>query len=479
MDLSYATASELVAALQGGSLSSRELLDHVTARIDQVDPALNAVITRDPEGAAAAAAAADDARAAGRSLGPLHGLVMTIKDVWETAGVRTACGVPELVDHVPAVDAAAVARLRAAGAVVVGKTNVPIHAGDLQTFNDPFGTTNNPWDVGRTPGGSSGGAAAALAAGITPLELGSDIGGSIRVPAHLCGVYGLKPSWGVIPQRGHIPGPPGTLLDADVNVGGPMARSLADLVLAFDLLVGPLPDQAVAWRLELPDDRPPEDLAELRFGVTLDDPDFPVDAASRAVLERLVDDLVDAGAQVEAGPMPVPMAEAFDSWLALVLPIIGTGLPDELYDVLATVAPVPGDTASTSLSRLAGSARDRFRADQRRQVQRRAWAERFESVDAWLAPCFAVPAFEHDHRPMPERTTGVNGRAVPSMELTAWPGAIGAMLLPAVAVPAGQTPAGLPVGVQVVGPYLGDKRLLRIAELVDAIGPGFTPPPGL
>ena len=478
MDLSYATASELVGALASGSLSSRELLDHVVARIDEVDPALNAVITRDVEGASAAAAAADDAHADGRSLGPLHGLVMTVKDVWETAGVRTACGTPDLVGHVPEVDAVAVARLRAAGVVVVGKTNVPIQAGDLQTFNEPFGTTNNPWDVSRTPGGSSGGAAAALAAGITSLELGSDIGGSIRVPSHLCGVYGLKPSWGIVPQRGHIPGPPGTLLDADVNVGGPMARSVADLAVALDILAGPMPQEAAAWRLDLPDDRPPADLSELRFGVTLDDADFPVDREVQGALRRLVDALVDAGAQVEEGPMPVPMVDAFDSWAALVLPIIGAGLPDGLYQALSKVEPVSGDPASTSFARLAGRSRDRARADQRRQVHRGMWAAQFESVDAWLAPCLALPAFEHDHRPQPERSFTIDGRTVPDLDLVAWPGVIGSVLLPAVALPAGQTSAGLPVGVQVVGPYLGDRRLLRIAELVDAAGPGFTRPPG-
>ena len=276
MDLSFASATELVAALASGSLSSRELLDHVADRIEAVNPALNAVITLDLEGATAAASAADDAHASGRSLGPLHGLVMTIKDVWETEGLRTACGDPDLVLHVPAADAVAVARLRAAGAVIVGKTNVPIHAGDLQTFNEPFGQTNNPWDLTRTPGGSSGGAAAAVAAGIISLELGSDIGGSIRVPAHLCGVYGLKPSWGVVPLRGHIPGPPGSLVDTDVNVGGPIARSVEDLRLALDVVAGPAEQEAVGWRLELPDDRPPASLAGLRIGVTFDDPAYPV-----------------------------------------------------------------------------------------------------------------------------------------------------------------------------------------------------------
>jgi amidase len=171
------------------------------------------------------------------------------------------------------------------------------------------------------------------------------------------------------------------------------------------------------------------------------------------------------------------MVDAVDSWFALVLPIIGAGLPDELYQAFSGVVPMPGDFASTSLSRLAGRFRDRVRADQRRQAQRARWAERFESVDAWLAPCLAVPAFEHDHRPVPQRDLLIDGRSVPALDLTAWPGAIGAMLLPAVAIPAGQTSAGLPVGVQVIGPYLQDRRLLRIAALIDEAGPRFAAPP--
>ena len=186
----------------------------------------------------------------------------------ETAGLRTTSGAPELVDHVPDVDAVAVARLRA-GAVIYGKTNTPPYAGDLQTFNEPFGTTSNPWDLTRTPGGSSGGAAAAVAAGLTPLELGSDIGGSIRVPSHLCGTFGLKPSWGVVPSRGHIPGPPGSLMETDVNAGGPMARSVGDLCLALDVLAGPVPESATGWRLDLPPART-DRTDELRVGASLE-----------------------------------------------------------------------------------------------------------------------------------------------------------------------------------------------------------------
>jgi amidase len=256
-----------------------------------------------------------------------------------------------------------------------------------------------------------------------------------------------------------------------------MARSVADLGLGLDVLAGPLPELAPAWRLELPDDGGPTSLAGLRFGLTVDDPTYPVESVVQAAVRQLADQVAAAGAEVVEGPMPVPMPQAADSWSDLVLPLIGSGLPDELYDAFAGVTGVPGDPATMGLARLTARVRDRGRADQRRQLQRRAWAEAFERVDAWLAPCFAIPAFEHDHRPIPERDVAFGEGRMTALDLTAWPGAIGAMLLPAVAVPAGATPEGLPVGVQVVGPYLQDKRLLRIAALVDEAGPGFTPPP--
>lgn len=479
MDLTYATAVELVEALRAGALSSRELLDHTLARIDEHNPALNAVVTLDNGGARAEAERADRELAAGRPLGPLHGLVVTVKDVWETAGMRTTSGAPALADHVPQADALAVARLRAAGAVIVGKTNTPLYAGDMQTFNEVFGRTNNPWDLERTAGGSSGGSAAAVAAGLTPLELGSDIGGSIRAPAHYCGVHGLKPSWGVVPSRGHIPGPPGNLIETDVNAGGPLARSVGDLRLALDVLAGPVPEDAVGWSLQLPDAPPTLEPSDLHLAVSFDDPDFPVASEVRAALRALVADLTDAGARVDEVPPPVSIAEGVDTWSRLVLPIIGKDLPDDAYDAFTAFDPDDADPTARSAAHLAMRYCDWSRADQRRQEQRARWAACFDRYDAFLLPIQPVAAFPHDtHRSIAERTVDVDGRAIRGVDLTAWPGAVGAMLLPAVVVPAGRTPSGLPVGVQVVGPYLHDRRLLGVAELVDRIGPGFTRPPG-
>jgi amidase len=205
------SGADLVHALRNREINSRELLEDYLNRIDELNRALNAVVTLDVDAARAAATAADEATTRGHDVGVLHGLPITVKDAFETAGLRTTSGAPELAGYVPARDADAVARLRAAGAVVFGKTNLPVFAMDWQSANPVFGVTNNPWDLTRTPGGSSGGAAAAVSAGLTGLELGSDIRGSLRQPAHNCGVFALKPSFGLVPVRGHIPGPPGTL----------------------------------------------------------------------------------------------------------------------------------------------------------------------------------------------------------------------------------------------------------------------------
>jgi amidase len=478
MDLSFATATELVAALRRGELSSRDLLTHVADRIAAVNPPLNAVVALDLERAGRDAALADEAQARGEDLGPLHGLVMTVKDVWETEGLVTTSGAPVLRDHVPERDAVTVARLRAAGAVIVGKTNTPIYAGDNQTFNDVYGRTNNPWDVERTPGGSSGGSAAVVATGISPLELGSDIGGSIRAPAHFCGVYGLKPSWGIVPSRGHIPGPPGSLVEADVNSGGPLARSVEDLRVGLDVLSGPLDEDAVGWRLDLPDGPTVGALSDLRIGVAFSDASYPIAGEVQDVLRSLADTLSDAGAKIDEQPPPVGMNEGVDSWTRLVLPIIGMGLPDELYDAFSTLDPDDDDPTTASGGRLALRYRDWARADGRRQQQRHRWHAFFTDYDAFLCPIMPVAAFPHDTRPLPERTLDVDGTSITAFDLIAWAGSIGTALLPAVVIPAGQTSSGLPVGMQIVGPYLRDRRLLQIARRVDDAGPGFRPPPG-
>jgi amidase len=482
MDIGYATASQLTRAIADRTVSSREALDHLLDRVDRHNPGVNAVVALDVDRARADADAADAATAAGAAVGPLHGLPMTVKDVWETEGLVTTSGAPELRDHVPEVDALAVGRLRAAGAVIFGKTNTPLYAGDFQTSNEVYGLTNNPWDPNRTAGGSSGGAAVAVAAGLTPLELGSDIGGSIRNPAHFNGVYGLKPSWGVVPGRGHIPGPPGTLVEADVNCNGPLARSLDDLRLALDVLAGPLPEDAVGWRLELDEGPPVGDLGGLRVATVFDQGSdlVPLAADVRAGLEGFCDRLVAAGGGVDEIPLPVPLADGLRSWQELVCPIIGLGLSDDDYAVFSELESLPGDDPTMVAGRsVAGRYRSWARANGRRQVQRAAWAECFERYDVVLAPVMPTAAFPHDvDRPITDRVIDVDGTPVPHLLAMSWCGAIGSVLLPVVTLPTGPTPTGLPVGVQVIGPFLSDRRLLVLAGLLDAAaGPGFAVPP--
>ena len=483
-DLAFADATECVRAIGAGEVSSRELLEELVARIERLDGPVNSVVTLDLERARARADEADRTTAAGGSWGPLHGLPMTVKDVWETAGIRTTSGAPALAEHVPTTDAVAVARLLDAGAIVFGKTNTPLYAGDVQTFNDVFGVTGNPWDTTRSAGGSSGGAAAAVAAGFAPLELGSDIGGSIRLPSHLCGTFGLKPSWGIVPSRGHIPGPPGSLLEVDVNSGGPMARSVRDLALGLDVLAGPLPEDAVAWHLDLPAAGAVE-VSDLRNGVDLDDHAHPVAPDVRDVLRSAFDRLAVAGAQVEEIGLPVPLSDMYASWQRLVLPIIGADLPDDVRAELRAAAPAMtgDDTASRALRSMVADVRDRARADQARQLQRRRWATAFETYDVVLCPVLQLAAHPHDLRPIAERTIEIDGVVAPYADLVAWCGGIGAMLLPVAAIPAGRTTGegpgnGLPVGVQVVGPFLQDRAVLAAADAITGVLGGFEPPPG-
>src|SRR5207249_6180434 len=276
-ELAYVSAVDLARKVRRREVSSREALEYFLARIATLDGTINSVVTLGADRARAEAAAADEALARGEVRGPLHGVPMTIKDSFQTAGMRTTSGAPELSSFIPPEDAWPVARLREAGAVIFGKTNLPIYAGDLQSYNAVFGTTNNPYDPARTPGGSSGGSAAALACGFTPLELGSDIGGSIRLPSHMSGVMGHKPTYGIVPAHGQIPGPPGTLTQADLAVAGPMARTVSDLQLGLGLLAGPDRWNEPGWRLDLPLPKSPGELQGKRIAAWLDDEHCPVE----------------------------------------------------------------------------------------------------------------------------------------------------------------------------------------------------------
>jgi len=488
-DLAFASATALASMVRERRISSRELLDHYLDRCEHLDPRVHAVVTIDADGARARADAADRTLARGDAVGPLHGLPVTIKDTIETAGIRTAAGFAPLATHVPATDAVAVERLVRAGAIVFGKTNVPTLAGDWQSYNDVFETTSNPWDAGRTPGGSSGGSAAALAAGLTAFELGSDIAGSIRVPAHWCGVFGHKPTHGLVPLRGHIPGPPGVLAEADLAVLGPMARSADDLGLLLDVLAGPPCDRAKGWSLALPAARARR-LEDYRVAAWLDDPAFPVDPAVAACLRRAVSALRDAGVQVDEEARPaLRLEEVVDVYLRLLWPVMLAGHPPEAIAQLRSLAESAPENVADHTIRMAryGTAmhRDWLGANEVRARMRAAAAEFFERYDVLLMPVNQVAAIAHDHgEPQMSRTVEIAGGGRPYFDLAAWIAAASALELPATSAPIGRTDAdtgtrtGLPVGIQIVAPYLEDRTALDFAARLAEIHGGFQAPPG-
>jgi amidase len=480
-DIALRPAHALAGAIRRRDISSRELLEQCLARVERLNAPLNAVVTLDPDGARRAADDADAALARGDIRGPLHGVPMTIKDTFDTAGMRTTCGF-EAWDHVPQRDAETVRRLRNAGAVIFGKTNTPTLAGDWQTFNPIFGTTNNPWDTTRTTGGSSGGAAAAVASGLTALELGSDIAGSIRVPSAWCGICGHKPSWGVVPQSGHLPPAPGALADTDLGVMGPLARDVTDLEMALDILAGPAGHQAVGWRLELPDARA-KTLSELRLAVWPDDPAYPVEPEVTEVLASAVTALRAAGAHIADSPPPVSLSDVVRTYKQLLYPVILAAIPKKRFASLAELSaalPVEDDGPLAHTARFTTLRhRDWLLANERREQLRAVMAEFFRGVDALLMPVSVVPAIAHDHsEPFTDRVIPTGSGSRPYTDMFGWIALATLTYLPATVVPVGLTAQGLPVGLQIVGPYLEDRTTLAVARHVEKLLGGYAPPPG-
>jgi amidase len=483
-EFAYRSAAELAALLAHREISAVELLDASLRRIEARDGELNAVVVRDFDRARQAAEAADAALARG-ARGPLLGVPMTVKESFNVAGLPTTWGRPDARAFVAAEDALAVSRLKAAGAVILGKTNVPLNLGDWQAYNDIYGTTNNPWNLARTPGGSSGGAAAALAAGFVPLEIGSDIGGSLRVPAHFCGVASHKPSHGLLPPRGHAPPfAPAMPGDVDLAVIGPMARTAGDLSLALDLLAGPDGPLATAYRLELPRPRHTA-LRDFRVLVLTEHPLGPTAAPVRAAIERLAEQLEREGAHVarssEALPDLVLVARTF---IALLTSFFGADLPEPAYRrIAAAVADMPAEADGPAAWAPRGfvlSHRDWIHADRIRSGVQARWRALFRDFDVVLAPPAALPAFPHDHsRDFDARQADLgDGVIVPYGSLSYWQGVATLPGLPATIMPLERTPEGLPTGVQIIGPFLEDRTPLAFASLIEAAFGGFVRPPG-
>lgn len=485
-EICFLTATEQRSLLNARRISARELLDLHLDRVKRVNPSCNAVVALDEEGARRQAGAADEKVARGEMAGPLHGLPMTIKDSFAVAGMPATCGLEELRDYRPREDAVAVAKIRAAGAVTFGKTNLPAGAADHQSCNTLFGLTRNPWDGERTVGGSSGGSAAALAAGLTSLELGSDIGGSIRVPAHFCGVYGHKPSYGLVSTEGHIPPPPGHIAPVELGVAGPLARSAFDLELLFDVVLGTSDVDGAGATFQLPAARH-DDLRSFRVAVWNDAVAYPLDDAYAAAIEGLVDDLARLGAKVnrQARP-PIDPAASYDVYLQNLFGIIGTGLPPQAREALlaAGEAAESGSYPRRVADAVGQSLSQHFAAAEQRHQLYRAWRRFFADHDVLLCPITPTVAFPHDIERLDlaaqfTRRLNVNGGTIPYMDNLAWPGLVTVANLPATAIPTSRRVGSVPAGVQVVGPYLGDRTTLRFAQLVEEALGGFARPPGI
>jgi amidase len=377
-----------------------------------------------------------------------------------------------------------VARVKDAGGVVLGKTNVPLGLGDWQSYNEIYGVTKNPFDLGRTPGGSSGGSSAALAVGYGPLSLGSDIGGSLRVPAFHCGVYAHKPTFALAPSRGHTPPPLQPLpLDRDLAVIGPMARSAADLSLLLDVIAGPDPLEAgKAYRLELPSPRHAR-LQDFRLLVIDSDPLLPTDKAVRGAIEKLAADLGKAGVTIaRESPLLPDFAASSRLYMRMLMSFLGANFPVDVYQgAQASAAKLSPDDRSLAAERLRGivlSHRDWVIAEGGRAHLRAQWRKLFESFDAVICPIMPTPAYPHDHSPEQEkRRIRIDETDHVYADQLAWPGVATLPGLPATAIPLGLSADGLPVGVQIVGPFLEDRTPLKLAGLIEREFGGFVPPP--
>ena len=485
-DLNYGSIGALLGALQARKISASELLDHTIARIEALDPQINAIVVRDFDRAREAAHAADAALARGERR-PLLGIPVTMKEPFNVAGLPTTWGFPHFRDFQPANDALVVSRLKAAGAIIIGKTNIPIGLRDFQSYNEIYGVTRNPWDLGRSPGGSSGGSGAALAAGFGPLSIGSDIGGSIRVPAHFCGVFGHKPSLGLVPLRGYsLPPAPPVPGQGDLAVVGPMARTASDLALSLDVIAGP--DEmrdGIGYRLALPAPRH-ERLSDFRILVVDTHPLMPTSLAVRSAIGRLADRLERSGAQLARSSASLPdLAESARLYMKLLNAARSPRLtPAALADAQGLAAELAPDDRSLQAERARGWGmihREWLAADAARLQLQQKWYQLFREFDAVIYPAAAVPAFPHDHsEPFDARTLDIDGKSYNYADACfIWADPASTCGLPATALPIERTSTGLPIGIQMIGPYLEDYTTIALAGLIEREIGGFVPPPAL
>ena len=480
IDPHFRSAKQLASDIRRRKLGCLEVLDLYLARMERLNGKLNAIVVTDVDGARRRARQADAALRRGKPWGPFHGVPMTIKESYDVAGMPTTWGLPALKDNVAPRNALAVDRLLAAGVVLFGKTNVPAWLADYQSYNDVYGTTNNPWDLARSPGGSSGGSAVALAAGLTGLEAGSDIGSSIRNPAHYCGVFGHKPTFGIVPPRGQAL--PGRVAQGDISVIGPMARSAEDLAIALSVMAGPDEIDGAGLRLALPAPRR-KALREFKVAVMLDDPAAEVDREVQARLQALADFLGKRKVKVSFTARPAfDTAEAHRTYIFLLrAATAGRQTAEEFSrnaEITRGLAPDDQRYYAWTMRANTASHRDWLAANETRHKMRWRWAEFFREWDLLLCPVASSAAFPHDHAgERHERMITVNGKRVPCVDQLFWAGYGGMAYLPATVAPAGFTPAGLPVGVQIIGPQYGDRTCIEFARLLEREFQPFVPPP--
>ena len=479
-DVAFSSATQLAKLIRDRSASSLELLDHFIARIEKYNPRVNAIVVTDFDHARERAKAADRAVKLDEALGPLHGVPMTVKESFNMTGLPTTFGLPEFRNNIAHENALAVNRLIAAGAIIFGKTNVPRWLADSQSHNDIYGATGNPWDLDRSPGGSSGGAAAALAAGLTGLELGSDIAGSIRNPAHYCGVFAHKSTYGICPATGHALVP--RIADGDISVIGPLARSAADLEVALRAIAGPDENMARAYTLHLPQPRKIS-LKDFRIAIVTDDPLAEVDAEVRGELEKLGEFLTREAQQVSFTARPDFDARALDAiYMCMVRAATAARLSEADFREASARARstdlTPTDIVTKTLRGNTMSHREWSLLDEHRHGFRVAWNRFLSEFDVLLCPIAVTTAFPRTTIDIPVRTLQVNGRPVPYAEQFFWSGYGGLAYLPSTIAPIRTGAGGLPVGVQIIGRQYDDLTCIEFAKLLERHYRPFIAPPG-
>ena len=477
-ELHFKSAVELAGLIRRKKIGCLELLDHFLKRVEAYNPRLNAIIWMDRDKARKRAKAADAALRNGKRFGPLHGVPMTIKESYNVAGSPTTWGLPELKHNVTETTAVSAQRMIDAGVTLFGKSNVPVMLADWQSFNAVYGTTNNPWDLSRAPGGSSGGSAAALAAGLTGIEAGSDIGSSIRNPAHYCGVFGHKPTYDLVTYAGHAM--PGVVASPDISVVGPLARSAADLEVALDIMAGPDPADGGATRAALPKCEKTS-LKQFRIAVKLSDPNSEVDHDYAEKLQGFVEALAKAGAKVRHAEPAIDTPRLHDVYVRLLRAATSSRTTDA--EIAAWKKAIADGSKEPYLHQMVAGVtvghREWLKLNNERHRMRLAFNAFFEDYDVLICPVAASAAQPHDQEGERwRRTITINNKRVPTTDQLFWAGYSGLVYLPSTIGPIGLTGSGLPVGYQAIAAQGKDRTSLAFARLVERELGGFVPPPG-